>query len=135
MLGLWALLAVQGWAADGPEALVMPKRVTMSTPVWEDSAGQVQNCDCHRPVRSCLARFADWLCYHPGRASACAGCMCEPCCYPPAYAFFLHNCRCCTHDDGQGIPIHFSYTDLLNQCGDCSHHTTACSWNHCPICK
>lgn len=74
----------------------------------------------HRP---CWEQLDDWLTYRP-LTHSCCDCFpkCEPCCYPPLYAFFLGDC--CVH------PVEPSRRGgyLRDTSGVCGHRIAAL-WN------
>src|SRR2546421_374297 len=126
ILGLLALLAARGQAADEPDPLMHLTPPTGATPTVESGVTPEKylRCKkCERPGGPCRGGLWDCLTSRPPRTSVkCASHQCEECCHPPLYAFFLHHCRNCARDEGPGMEIRFSYTDLLDQCGDCGCH-------------
>ncbi len=140
MFGVWACTVGTGLAADKTESLPLPKRmpgtnqaedkseslsmpkpVAGADPAHDSAASQAEGHEGRcGGVRGCMSRFREWLCYRapepPVKMPLCNG---HPCCHPQLHTFFLHRCGACVPpDDGQGYPITFSYTALLERNGD-----------------
>jgi hypothetical protein len=135
ILCLWGLLS---HAQEGkhPEALTMPRTdsVSASPVLVENYCPQM----CDRPegrLRSGMRCLLDWLSFRRTPDNGACSCkVCTPCCRPQLHAFFLHRCRACPEDNQAGIPITFSYTNLLHQSGPClTGH--GCAHGGCVGCK
>jgi hypothetical protein len=83
----------------------------------KDSCPEPQ-AECKRG-NSCLRKFVGWLCYRPSISWGQCCSKQEDCCTPELHTFFLHRCCCVAPDDCSGIPIGFSYTELLLHNGGC----------------
>src|SRR5262245_5729402 len=85
-------------AAEMPEPVGMPRPVGTSTvampPSPQPAPLGTEECPRHHPVRGCLGRLRDWLCFRSPATSDCTCCTHDlPCCRPPLYAYFLHRCN------------------------------------------
>jgi hypothetical protein len=117
-VGLW--MVSPGRAADNPDNLNMPRNVAGAEPAGTIAAEPCGTCATHHcRLRGCLGHLREWLCYRDTQEPIkCCGCGSSPCCHPQLHTYFLEHCRACAHDDEPGIPITFSYTDLLDRNGD-----------------